>query len=47
MSNLSVDERIALIKSITENGGEFIGEDELEKILTSGEQLYTYDGFEP
>lgn len=47
MSNLSVDERIALIKSITENGGEFIGEDELAKILTSDEPLYTYDGFEP
>lgn len=47
MSQLSVSERIALIKSITVNGGEFIGEDELEKLLTSGEELYTYDGFEP
>lgn len=47
MSQLSVSERIALIKSITVNGGDLIGENELEKILTSGEELYTYDGFEP
>ena len=47
MSQLSISERIALIKSITANGGELIGEDELEKVLSSTEQLYTYDGFEP
>jgi tyrosyl-tRNA synthetase len=47
MEQLSTQERIALIKSITVNGGDFIGEDELAKLLGSGEKLYTYDGFEP
>lgn len=41
--------KIDLIKSIgnPDNGGEIIGEDELAGILTSGEELFTYDGFEP
>lgn len=47
MSQLSISERIALIKSITVNGGELIGEDELEALLSSDKKLYTYDGFEP
>ncbi|MEO6728292.1 MAG: tyrosine--tRNA ligase [Candidatus Dojkabacteria bacterium] len=40
-------EKIDLIKSIAANGGEIVGEDELALILTSGEELNTYDGFEP
>jgi tyrosyl-tRNA synthetase/tRNA-binding EMAP/Myf-like protein len=41
--------RIDLIKSIgnPDNGGEIVGGDELAEILTSGEELFTYDGFEP
>ncbi|MEP7103971.1 MAG: tyrosine--tRNA ligase [Candidatus Dojkabacteria bacterium] len=39
--------RIDLIRSIAGNGGEIVGEDELPAILTSGEKLFTYDGFEP
>ncbi|MFS8131177.1 MAG: tyrosine--tRNA ligase [Candidatus Dojkabacteria bacterium] len=39
--------RIDLIKSIAANGGELVGEDELPLVLTSGEELFTYDGFEP
>jgi tyrosyl-tRNA synthetase len=41
--------RIDLIKSIgnPENGGEIVGEDQLPEILSSGEKLFTYDGFEP
>lgn len=41
--------RIDLIKSIgnPDNGGEIVGEDQLPEILTSGKQLFTYDGFEP
>lgn len=45
--NLSTQERIDLIKSIAADGGEIVGEDELKAILESGEQLFTYDGFEP
>lgn len=47
MSNLSVEERIELIKSIAADGGEIVGEDELKAIFESGEELFTYDGFEP
>lgn len=47
MNNLTIEERIALIKSIAENGGEIIGADQLKKILESNEPLFTYDGFEP
>ena len=43
---LSIDKRLELIKSVAE-GGELIGEDELKKILESGEELVAYDGFEP
>lgn len=39
--------RIDLITSIGANGGEVVGADELPAILTSGEKLFTYDGFEP
>jgi len=42
-----LQERISLIMSIADNGGEIIGGDELPAILTSGEDLFTYDGFEP
>lgn len=44
-----VKEKVDLIMSIgsEETGGEVIGEDQLADILTSGEDLYTYDGFEP
>jgi len=42
-----LQKRIDLIKSIAANGGELVGEDELPLILTSGEDLNTYDGFEP
>ncbi len=45
--NLSTQERIDLIKSIAADGGEIVGEDELKTILESGEELFTYDGFEP
>jgi len=47
MSTLSIKERAALIASIAENGGEIIGAEELETLLSSGKDLYTYDGFEP
>lgn len=47
MSNLSIEERIALIKSIAADGGEIVGEEDLPEILASNEPLYTYDGFEP
>lgn len=43
---MSVDGRLALIKSVGE-GGEIIGEDELRKMLVSGKKLVAYDGFEP
>jgi tyrosyl-tRNA synthetase len=44
-----LQERIDLILSIGDpkKGGEVVGADELPDILTSGEELYTYDGFEP
>lgn len=45
--NLSTQKRIDLIKSIAADGGEIVGEDELKAILESGEELFTYDGFEP
>lgn len=44
---MTTQEKIELIKSIAKNGGEIVGEEELAKILESGEKLYTYDGFEP
>lgn len=46
MSNLTVEERIELIKSIAD-GGEIVGLDELKDLLESGQDLITYDGFEP
>jgi tyrosyl-tRNA synthetase len=42
-----MQKKIDLIMSITLDGGEIVGEDQLPEILTSGEPLYTYDGFEP
>ncbi|MCA9386686.1 tyrosine--tRNA ligase [Candidatus Dojkabacteria bacterium] len=44
-----LQEKIDLILSIgdPEKGGEVVGEDQLPEILTSGEELFTYDGFEP
>jgi len=45
--NLSVEERIEIIKSIAADGGEIVGQDELAAILSSNEPLFTYDGFEP
>lgn len=47
MSQLSIEERVALILSIAENGGEVIGTDELSALLSSDKELITYDGFEP
>ncbi|MBD3281094.1 tyrosine--tRNA ligase [Candidatus Dojkabacteria bacterium] len=44
---MTTNEKIDLIKSIAKYGGEIVGEDELSAILESGEELYTYDGFEP
>ncbi|MBI3366831.1 tyrosine--tRNA ligase [Candidatus Roizmanbacteria bacterium] len=41
---LTVDERLNLIKQV---GEEIIEEDELKKLLESGEELIAYDGFEP
>ncbi len=41
---LTVDQRLALIKQV---GEEIIEEDELRKLLESGEELIAYDGFEP
>ncbi|MDO8609946.1 MAG: tyrosine--tRNA ligase [bacterium] len=41
---LTIEERIELIKQV---GEEIIGEDELVKLMENGEQLVTYDGFEP
>src|SRR3989338_3488752 len=43
---LSVEERMALIRSVAD-GGEIIGEEELRAMLESGEELVAYDGFEP
>jgi tyrosyl-tRNA synthetase len=39
--------KIDLILSIAQDGGEIVGEDQLPDILTSGEDLFSYDGFEP
>lgn len=44
MSQLSIDERLNLIKQV---GEEIVSEDELRKLLESGEDLIAYDGFEP
>lgn len=44
MSQLSIEERIALIKEV---GEEIIGENELPKLLQSEKELIAYDGFEP
>lgn len=44
---MTTQEKIDLIKSIAKYGGEIVGEEELSKILESGEKLYTYDGMEP
>lgn len=41
---MTIDERLALIHSV---GEEIIGEEELKKLLESGEELIAYDGFEP
>ncbi|OGK41907.1 tyrosine--tRNA ligase [Candidatus Roizmanbacteria bacterium RIFCSPLOWO2_01_FULL_37_12] len=41
---MTIEERLNLIKQV---GEEIIQEDELKKLLESGEQLYAYDGFEP
>lgn len=39
--------RINLVMSVGDNGGEVVGADELALVMTSGEKLFTYDGFEP
>lgn len=44
MSSLNIEERLNLIKQV---GEEIVQEDELVKLIESGEQLYAYDGFEP
>jgi len=44
MNNLTVEERLGLIKQV---GEEIINENELKKLLESGESLIAYDGFEP
>src|SRR3990167_7239061 len=41
---MTIEERLNLIKQV---GEEIIQEDELKKLLESGEQLIAYDGFEP
>lgn len=41
---MTIEERINLIKQV---GEEIISEDELKKLLESGEPLVAYDGFEP
>ncbi len=41
---MTTDERLVLIKQV---GEEIIEEDELRKLLESGEELIAYDGFEP
>ncbi len=45
--SLTLDEKIQLLKSIADDGGEIIGEDELKNILESNSPLYSYDGLEP
>lgn len=44
MSSLNIEERLNLIKQV---GEEIVTEEELVKLLESGEQLVAYDGFEP
>jgi len=44
MEQLNIDERLDLIKEV---GEEIIEEEELRKLLETGEQLVAYDGFEP
>ncbi len=41
---MTLEERLALVKQV---GEEIISEDELSKLLDSGEKLVAYDGFEP
>ncbi|OGK44557.1 tyrosine--tRNA ligase [Candidatus Roizmanbacteria bacterium RIFCSPLOWO2_01_FULL_37_57] len=41
---MTTDERVSLIKQV---GQEIISEEELRKLLESGEELIAYDGFEP
>ncbi len=41
---MTIEERLSLIKQV---GEEIIQEDELKKLLESGEELIAYDGFEP
>jgi tyrosyl-tRNA synthetase len=41
---MTIDERFNLIKQV---GEEIVQEDELKKLLESGEELIAYDGFEP
>lgn len=43
----ALQEKLDLIRSVANYGGEIVGEDALPAILTSGEKLITYDGFEP
>jgi tyrosyl-tRNA synthetase len=47
MSQLSIQERVKLIESIADGGGDLVGNQELAALLESGKKLYTYDGFEP
>ena len=44
-----LQKKLDLIMSVgsSQSGGEVVGEDQLVEILTSGEKLFTYDGFEP
>jgi len=44
-----LQKRIDLVMSVGDpaTGGEVVGADQLAEILTSGEELFTYDGFEP
>ncbi len=44
MTDSNIEERLNLIKQV---GEEIIQEDELKKLLESGEELIAYDGFEP
>ena len=44
MTDLKIEERLKLIKQV---GEEIVQEDELKKLLKSGEELIAYDGFEP
>ncbi|MCL5004096.1 MAG: tyrosine--tRNA ligase [Patescibacteria group bacterium] len=41
---MTIDERVKLIKEV---GEEIVTEEELKKLLESGEELIAYDGFEP